>query len=115
MNRLTLCLLLMAIGLGCDRASPLSPDGGLVSISGYVYFQNSSGGEPMIHNAVIAVEDDTGSRTQAASRPDGFYTIAVKPGRISITATKEGFEAKVIQVDVADDTVLNFSLTPMTE
>jgi hypothetical protein len=115
MQRLTLCLLLVVIGLGCDRASPLSPDAGLVTITGYVYFQNSSGGEPMIHNAVIAVEDDSGSRTQAASRPDGFYTISVKPGRISITASKEGFEAKVIQAEVSDDTVLNFSLTPMTE
>lgn len=114
MYRLTLGVMLTAVGLaGCDSASPLSPGSRPVTISGYVYAQGSSDGEPMIDNAVIAVEDGGGSRAQAATRSDGFYALMVRPGRVSITASKDGFEAKALQVEVSADTILNFSLSPM--
>jgi hypothetical protein len=117
MNRLTLCAILVAAGSGCGRASPLSPDAALVTISGYVYFQ-APAGEPMIDNALVTVADAEGSedgsvpRWLAATNGDGFYAVTVRPGRISITASKEGYEAKVWHLQLSDDTVLNFSLTP---
>lgn len=118
MNRLTLCAILVAAGSGCGRASPLSPDAALITIRGYVYFQAPSGGEPMIDDALITVADAEGSkdggvpRWLAATNADGFYAVTVRPGRISITASKEGYEARVWHLRSSDDTVLNFSLTP---
>ena len=118
MNRLTLCAIVVAAASGCGRASPLSPDADVVTISGYVYFQAPSGGEPMIDNALITVANAEGSndvgvpRWLAATNADGFYTVTARAGRISITASKEGYEAKVWHLRLSDDTVLNFSLTP---
>ena len=118
MNRLTLCAIVVAAASGCGRAAPLSPHADVVTISGYVYFQAPSGGEPVIDNALITVADAEGSkdvgvpRWRAATNGDGFYAVTVRPGRISITASKEGYEAKVWHLRVSDHTVLNFSLTP---
>lgn len=114
-NRLLLCFAAVAVTVwaaGCGSRSPLSPDAGLVTISGYVYFRAPSGGEPRIDHAVISVEDDGGSQALVVTNADGFYSMAVQAGRISITASKEGFEAKAWHIQLSSDTVLNFSLTP---
>jgi hypothetical protein len=103
---------MMAGGSGCSRGSPVSPVAELATISGYIYFQDPSGGEPEIANVLISVTESDGSQRMALSNAAGFYTISVRSGRVSITASKEGYEAKVWHLVLSNDTVLNFSLTP---
>jgi carboxypeptidase family protein len=113
MNRLTFCVgAMIAASGGCSPRSPLSPVADLHTISGYVYFQHPSGGEPLLANAVISVQDVDGSPRMVLSNADGFYTISVRSGQVAITASKEGYEAKVSHFVLLNDTVLNFSLDP---
>jgi hypothetical protein len=113
MNRLIFCVVAtVAAGSGCNRWSPVSPVAELATISGYIYFQAPLGGEPMIADALISVKEGDGSQRMANSNAGGFYTVSVRSGSISITASKEGYEAKVWNFMLLNDTVLNFSLTP---
>jgi hypothetical protein len=83
----------------------------LATVSGQIYL-DVDWGEPPIEGATIEVIADNGSTNSALSDEDGFYAIAVRPGNISITASKEGYEAKTWQLTLLNDTVLNFRLTP---
>jgi hypothetical protein len=84
-----------------------------VTISGFVYQEGSAaGGEPRLAEALITVQQVEGSPRTATSDAHGFYTVSVMSGPVSITASKSGYVARVSQVDVSDDTVLNFSLMP---
>jgi hypothetical protein len=79
-------------------------------ISGQIY-ANAIGHAP-IAAARVEVNEADGSSATVASGSDGFYRIAVRRGSITITASKEGYEAKQWQFDLLNDTVLNFSLNP---
>lgn len=112
MNRLLISAVAVVLTCpGCDRPSPLAT-GRLVKISGYVYFQAPSGGEPMIADALITVRQDNGDQMSASTDTDGFYALFVRSGSLSIGASKDGFEDRIWQLDVTADTVLNFALVP---
>jgi hypothetical protein len=104
----------MAAGSGCSSSgSPVAPEAQAATISGYIYFQDAAGGEPPIANVLISVKERDGSQSTAVSNAKGFYTVSARSGSISITASKEGYEAKEWQFVLSSDTILNFSLTPM--
>ena len=120
MNRRGLWLLTVALaGYGCggSLAGPdpvqqtSQPAADLAEISGRIY---SSVGPmyPSIANAVVEVNEADGSSATVVSDADGFYRISARRGSVTITASKEGYEAKQWQFDLLNDTVVNFSLTP---
>jgi hypothetical protein len=80
-----------------------------VRISGRVY---ASAGPlyTAIGHAVVEVNEADGSSATVASDADGLYEISVQRGSITITASREGYEAKQWQFDLLNDMVLNFSL-----
>jgi hypothetical protein len=84
----------------------------LATISGHVYFQDPPRGEPMIGGVLIAVQAHDGSASRTNSNADGYYSLSVPSGSVSITASKEGYEVKTSRFVLAADTVLNFSLIP---
>ena len=105
-------LLLMAFaGASCCGGSPHAPTPLPPSVSGHVYQLVSAEGEPMLWNVLITVEQADGSRTTTRTNAGGFYTVSAAPGRIAITAEKPGYETNRTAFELADDTVLNFSLT----
>lgn len=69
-------------------------------------------GDPPIPDAVISVTDADGSIKTVSSDENGFYQILVRPGDVSITASKEGYEARTWQLTLLKDLVLNFGLIP---
>jgi len=82
-----------------------------VTIRGQIY--TSVGPEyPAIQNARIEVNEADGTNAIVTSIRDGSYLISVRRGSITITASKEGYEAKQWQFDLLSDLVLNFSLDP---
>ena len=112
--RFAFCVVaLLAVGSGCGRQLPALPGLGFVTISGFVYQEGTAeGGEPRLAEALITVQQVEGSPRTATSDAHGFYTVSVMSGPVSITASKSGYVARASQVDVSDDTVLNFSLMP---
>jgi hypothetical protein len=110
---LVFCVVAMiAAGSGCSGQSPLSPEDDLATVSGHIYLRDPVGAQPLVANALIWVQEADGSQRTALSNADGYYTVSVRPGSVSITASKEGYEAKVWHFMLLNDTVLNFSLTP---
>ena len=105
------------------QASPVSPTTNASSaseaanaplmISGYVYQEVSSAGEPPIANAVITLRDAGGAESTVMSDPRGFYRITATPGEVVVTATKDGYTTRESRFDVTDSTVLNFGLAPL--
>lgn len=82
-------------------------------VSGHVYqIGTTEFGEPMLADVLITIEQADGLRATARTNARGFYAIWATAGVVSISATKPGFRANLTQFDLADDTVLNFSLTP---
>ena len=106
-------LLLLMVFAGCASCggSPHAPTPLPPSVSGHVYQLVSADGEPMLGNVLITVEQDDGSRTTTRTNAAGFYTVSAAPGQIAITAEKAGYESNRSEFELADDTVLNFSLT----
>ena len=102
-----------AAAVGCGGQLPNAPEVGLLTISGHVYQQGTAEtGEPKLASVLITVqEDDRFSRT-VISDEVGFYSVAVRAGTISITASKAGYATRVSTIDFSDSTVLNFSLIP---
>jgi hypothetical protein len=78
-------------------------------ISGQIY-ANAQGHAPIAASRVEVNEAD-GSSTSVASDADGAYRISVRRGSVTVTASREGYEAKQWQFDLLNDTVLNFSLS----
>jgi hypothetical protein len=113
-------LLLSACG---GQASPVSPSGNAspagesanapLTISGYVYQELSSAGEPPIADAVITLRDAQGDERTTVSDRRGYYRINATPGEVVVTATKDGYTTRESHFDVTDSTVLNFGLAPM--
>jgi hypothetical protein len=113
-------LLLSACG---QQTSPVAPSSNAsppgqsanasVTISGYVYQELSSAGEPPIADAVITLRDAQGAESTAISDRRGYYQISATPGEVVVTATKDGYNTRESRFDVTDSTVLNFGLAPM--
>jgi hypothetical protein len=115
---------LLTLGLisGCgEQASPVSPGAtaqdlrttAAVMVSGHVYQQASSAGEPAVSDALITLKDAGGAESTALTDNRGFYSIEAKPGEVVVTATKEGFNTSQSRFAIAESTVLNFGLEPM--
>ena len=82
-------------------------------VSGYVYKQASSAGEPAIADAVITLRDAQGAESTALSDRRGYYWIPVTPGEVVIRAAKEGYNTSESHFEVTHSTVLNFGLAPL--
>ena len=103
---------MFAVVTGCGTQPPAAPGLGLLTVSGYVYQRGSAGdGEPLLDEALITVQEGQGSPQTAISNDRGFYTVSVRAGSISITASKAGYVTRASHFDVSDDTTLNFSLS----
>jgi hypothetical protein len=109
-----LAVTLVGCGGSLNSPSPLpqriQPAGDVAVISGQVY-ANGPGDSP-IAAARVEVNEADGSSTSVASAADGAYRVSVRRGSVTVTASKEGYEAKQWQFDLLNDTVLNFSLSP---
>ena len=116
-------LALLVLSACGDQASPVSPTinassaseaaNAALMISGYVYQEASSAGEPPIADAVITLRDAQGAENTAVSDRRGFYAIRVTQGEVVVTATKAGYNTRESRFDVTDSTVLNFGLSPL--
>ncbi len=113
------CVLTVSLaGSGCgesltgpDRLPQSSePAVDVATISGQIYEIGPL--YQAIGAAVVEVNEADGSSVRTASNAEGFYQISARRGTITITASKQGYEAKQWQFDLLKDTVLNFSLNP---
>jgi ABC-type uncharacterized transport system auxiliary subunit len=121
MARKLFCLAtLILITSGCSSPSPAAPTTSppvsqpaaqFASISGQVY-ANVSWGDPPIPDANVTVTESDGSIKRVTSDENGFYLIFVRAGDVSITASKDGYEARTWQLTLLRDLVLNFGLMP---
>ena len=111
---------LVVTSWGCSASVPIAPTGTLqppegvaefATLSGWVYSRAETRNEPLA-DAVIVVKDAGGSERAAPTDADGFYVLTVRAGPISITASKDGYEAKTWQFSLLKDTALNFGLNP---
>ena len=85
-------------------------------LSGYVYrAMTPESGEPPLADVLITVKDAVGAETTALSDRGGFYSVRAAMGTVVVTAAKEGYETRESRFEMADSTVLNFSLRPATE
>jgi len=75
-------------------------------------YANVTWGNPPIPDATIRVTEADGSITFVATDDHGVYKILARPGDISITASKEGYEARTWELTLLKDIVLNFGLAP---
>jgi hypothetical protein len=104
-----------ACGGSLGSPSPIpqasQPAADIAPISGRIY-ANDGSLYPPVPDALIEVNDADGTSRTVVSDADGFSRISARRGSITITASKEGYEAKQWQFDLLNDTVLNFSLEP---
>jgi len=111
-------VLAVVTSCACSESSPLAPGAqargaaGPATLSGWVYQTLGTDELPLVR-AVIEVTTAEGQRHSAVTDAEGFYLVAVKPGPLSITASKEGYEAKTWELRLSRDMVLNFGLAPM--
>ena len=98
---------------GCGNALPMAPSLAGPTLSGHIYQDHTpSTGEPLLADALVTVTDADGSARSAVSDRLGFYTVSTAAGAISVSVSKDGYHTGVKQVALANDTVLNFSLSP---
>ncbi len=76
-----------------------------VSISGTI--KDGTNGEDLFGASVVVKElQNTGARTNAY----GFYSLTVQPGEYTLIYRSTGYENKVIQVQLLQDTTINVEL-----
>ena len=119
MTRIALGVLvtLAAFGCGGSLTAPTAieqrtePAADIATISGQIY---SSVGPiyASIGSVEIDVNEADGSSRTVVTDSNGVYQISVRRGSVTITASKDGYEAKQWQFDLLNDVVLNFSLSP---
>ena len=117
MNRATYCVaVIVLISWGCGSVpdsptSPLQPPDAVTefaTVSGWVYARALT--DPPLANALVEVKEAGGAEHTALTDDQGFYELTARAGPISITASKEGYEAKAWEFSLLKDTVLNFGL-----
>jgi hypothetical protein len=97
---------------GCEGAAQ-APTAIPATVSGHVYQRPSAQyGEPMLSDVLITIETADGSQRTTRTDGTGFYSVCAARGVVSISATKEGYQVNRSQFELANDTVLNFSLAP---
>lgn len=121
MNRLACCVAAIVLtNSGCGDRVPLVPTSPqpspevaaeFATLNGRVYAR-VDWGDPLLADVIVGIKGADGSDTSTVSDADGFYEVVVRPGAISITASKEGYETKTWELTLLKDTVLNFGLTP---
>ena len=120
MPRLLCCAVIGLMVSGCADHVPLAPTSPQPSpgvtaesatLTGQVYAR-VDWGDPPLADVLIEVKRVDGSDTTTVSDEDGFYELVVQPGALSITASRDGYEAKTWELTLLKDTVLNFGLTP---
>jgi hypothetical protein len=118
MKRFACCLTAVVMSSStCSGRSPVEPGvqqppeavSQFATVNGWVYGRGE-GADPPIAGALIEVKEADGSEKSTLTDEDGFYELAVRAGNVSITASKEGYEAKTWQLTLLKDTVLNFGL-----
>jgi Carboxypeptidase regulatory-like domain len=116
-RRLRLLVLLTVVTVpGCAGSSPLAPGSAPPTISGYVYLWfTAETGEPPLDDVLITVRDATGAQTTTVSSRSGYYSVRAAMGKVVVTASKSGYETRQSQFDVAESTVLNFSMKPTVD
>jgi FlaG/FlaF family flagellin (archaellin) len=87
------------------------PAADVATISGRIY-ANDGSLYPPIRDALIEVNEADGTSGTVVTDAEGFYRISARRGSVTITASREGYEAKQWQFDLLNDMVLNFSLSP---
>lgn len=120
MHRFLSCVAALVVtSWGCNGSVPIAPTGTLqppegvaefATVSGWVYARVETQNAPLA-DALIEVRESGGSERIALTNADGFYELTVRAGAISITASKEGYEAKTWQFSLLKDTALNFGLS----
>ena len=111
-------MVLLGLGLvaGCSRQSPVAPASASPMISGYTYEDMVPGaGEPPLANVSITVTDASGVETTTLSDRRGFYSVRTALGTVVVTAAKAGYTTRQSRFEVADSTVLNFSMRPAVD
>ena len=120
MNRIVWAIGVVAVLVSaCSAQTPLAPSNpqerlppsNSAMVSGWVY-EHAHASDPSIAKALIDVRYGDGAHVTALTDPEGYYQISVPAGRLTITASKEGFEAKTWELTLLEDTVLNFALIP---
>ena len=116
-RRLRLVVLLtLVIVPGCAGSSPLAPGSAPPTISGHVYLSfTPDTGEPPLEDVVITVRDATGAERTTVSSRNGYYSVRATMGTVVVTASKPGYQTRESRFDVAESTVLNFSMKPTVE
>ena len=90
------------IVIGCGGQLPSAPvAANRLTISGHVYAQGTSSGEPAIGDVLITVQDGQGVAQTVLSNGVGFYSVAVQAGTISITASKIGYTSRESNFDLS--------------
>jgi hypothetical protein len=94
-----------------NTPQPRQPETAVARVSGWVYAQVDWGDPPLVDTLITVTQAD-GSEQTTVSDAGGFYALSVRAGVISISAAKEGYEAKTWELSLSKDTVLNFGLVP---
>jgi hypothetical protein len=117
--------LVLVVLAGCDRRTPMAPsrealtasparEGVGLTVSGYVYQTlTRDSGEPPITGALITLRDAAGIESTAVSDRHGFYRVQATASEVVVSVVKEGYSAGESRFDLAESTVLNFSLAPV--
>ena len=92
------------------QPQPLQPTES-ATMSGWIY-ERADADHPCLAGALIVVKYGYGTQKTTLSDGEGYYEITVQPGPITISASKEGYEAKTWELTLLKDTVLNFALIP---
>ncbi|MGB2715653.1 MAG: carboxypeptidase-like regulatory domain-containing protein [Vicinamibacterales bacterium] len=107
-----LMLMTFVCPISCETKLPTVAEGRLLTISGYIYQRETvQQGEPLLADALITVHHADGSESTVLSDADGFYTISVRPGSVSIMVSKNDYASQGSQFALVHNVVLNFSLT----
>ena len=78
-------------------------------VSGTVYVGSSAADHPLADANVIVVSG--GETRTTRTNASGYYSLSVPAGEGSITASKSGYSPKSWNLSVANDLVVNFSLS----
>ena len=107
-------LLVLVLLNGCGGQSPVSPTENSLMVSGHVYQHlTPESGEPPIAGVLITLRHAKGAESTSLTDGDGFYRIPATAGEVTVSVSKDGYQTRELRFDVTDDTVLNFSLTPL--
>jgi carboxypeptidase family protein len=100
---------------GCGNPMPTAPDA-FLTISGHIYQQETPEfGEPGLSQVLVTVQESGGTTRTAQTNGAGFYVVSVRIGTVSVIASKEGYTTGGANFDLSNNTVLNFSLTPIAD